>query len=242
MNKNIRTKNIAKIKTIIFFIIFIIFIFPFMILFNFLRNLIIPKKEIKFSDNTFNIETFKKLSFNEKKDYCRTYLKYISEGASREVYRLDKNKVLKLSKKRSSTQNKSEILVTKIAPELFPKIFESDEKNYEWIISEYAAPAKEEDFEKYFGANFTQIKNFIWYNAPWYSKNRYFRKKQYKRKELTFINNIPFFKKLKETKCRILDMSKLNAWGVINGKMILVDSGLLWNKQLKHDKNLHSTL
>ena len=88
-------------------------------------------------------------NFSQKMRYCEQHLgKHVGKGSSRIVYQIDDEKVLKLAFNRKGlVQNSEEASWFKQNYDVFPKIYEYDDNNYQWIICEYVLPAKEKDFE-----------------------------------------------------------------------------------------------
>jgi len=80
---------------------------------------------------------------------------FIGEGSTRGVYSLGADKVLKLEKLESDTQNKSEVEVFKCSgPEFFAEIYDYDKQNFWWLVMERTntrTEAVEKKLTSYFG-------------------------------------------------------------------------------------------
>ncbi len=125
-----------------------------MLILDILKEMSYPKK--------FSFDVLNKLrKFKDKKDYIASHLKFIGEGSSRIVYRVDKEKVIKLAKNRlGQKQNKVEIEKCKNYPGCFANVYEVDPKAY-WMEAEIATPIKEKDFKNLYGVSFADISMFI---------------------------------------------------------------------------------
>jgi hypothetical protein len=92
----------------------------------------------------------------EKIKYASEHLKKLGEGEGRVVFELDDDKVIKLAKEKFGlSQNQSEKLTYEALEsndmeELVPEIFRRG-KGYSYLVSEFARPASESDFESLAG-------------------------------------------------------------------------------------------
>ena len=113
--------------------------------------------------NVFSYETLKTMDWQngiELDAYCqRCGLSKIGEGIGRNVYAIDDNLVIKVSKK-SHDQNEGEVFayrnMSDELKEMVPTIFAYDKKNIRpmWIITERVLPASYADFQKLLGIDF----------------------------------------------------------------------------------------
>ena len=113
--------------------------------------------------NVFSYETLKTMDWKngiELDAYCqRCGLSKIGEGIGRNVYAIDDNLVIKVSKK-SHDQNEGEVFayrnMSDELKEMVPTIFAYDKKNIRpmWIITERVLPASYADFQKLLGIDF----------------------------------------------------------------------------------------
>jgi hypothetical protein len=195
---------------------------------------------LKITDKRFNYDTFVSLENFDKITYCYKFFEYLGEGASRTVFRIDKNHVLKISKKHSNTQNKCESYLFKHPMDMFAKVYEVG-KNSDWVVSEYVTPAKSEDFERITGVPFNKISAWLIKRADLYFFFKFFRNTRFNKKDLAEIDNLSLFNDIKKFPPRgLMDISKLNSWGVRKykdgtEKLIIVDSGMCFKDYIKND-------
>ena len=125
-----------------------------MLIFHILTEMAYPKR--------FSFETLNKLrKFKDKKDYIASYLNLIGEGSSRIVYKVDREKAIKIAKNRlGQKQNKIEVEKCKNYPGCFAHVYETDPKAY-WIEAEIATSIKEKDFKRLYGVSFADIGIFM---------------------------------------------------------------------------------
>ena len=105
----------------------------------------------------FKMEYFKTLNtFSERIKYCEYFLKRISSGSSRIVYKIDEEKVLKLAKnKKGLAQNKVESDSSNFSDlkGLIAEIYRFDE-NFLWVEMELAKKMSQGDFKRITGFSF----------------------------------------------------------------------------------------
>ena len=108
----------------------------------------------------FSIEYMRKLSsFKKRYEYCKQFLgNPIGRGTSRIIFQYNDQWVIKLALNRKGiAQNQEEYqfcndFFVSVTPKVYDKLCDTD--NFEFIVSEYVLPAKEEDFERCFGFDF----------------------------------------------------------------------------------------
>lgn len=182
--------------------------------------------------HVFSIEQLRKIqNLQQVLIYVNTTLgaAKLGEGQGRVVYKLGGNKVLKVAKDSGGQgQNQAEATVcaaTKDAFGLFPVVSEINPSHL-WLVTEEASAMTEELFHKLTG-------------LPWQTftsglMGAFSEKLKGTASEINkqnFINSSqnPFFAKLvrviKGCKYEPGDIAKLDSWGVINGKPVIVDSG-----------------
>jgi len=97
----------------------------------------------------FKMEEFKTLtSFKERIRYCESFLKRISSGSSRIVYKIDDGKVLKLAgNKKGIAQNETEVDFSKETNinYLFAKVYDYD-PGFLWVEMQFAKKLTESKF------------------------------------------------------------------------------------------------
>lgn len=206
--------------------------------------------ELITDDKEFNLETFKSLSFPYKRKYCRRFLKYLGEGASREVYRLNKKRVIKLScfQKDNFKQNERESYFLGKKFNYIVKVYEIGE-NYEWLISEYAKDVSKDKWLKLAGFSFDEFKGWLYkYYGKWHFKNLFSFKETIQwifiklRKNRVINISSEKAKQIEDTPLvkeiislisrRYPDIGKIDSWGVVedeNGKerLVIRDCGLM---------------
>jgi len=113
----------------------------------------------------FNLEKFKSLtSFKDRVAYCNATLKKLGAGSSRVVYQIDPVTVLKLAKNgRGVQQNRTE--ANEYGHDYFSEVrtnvYDYDDENELWVISEMGKPITPEVFEKETGINFRLFDHYV---------------------------------------------------------------------------------
>ena len=100
-------------------------------------------------------------SFKSKLEYVKSILPKIGQGSSREIYKVDDEKVLKVAKnKKGILQNESEGDWYKQYYSIVAKVFDSDDDNY-FIEMELAKKVTDKRFEELVGISLTDLKYFL---------------------------------------------------------------------------------
>lgn len=178
----------------------------------------------------FNMEQFKTIKgLDQKLRYLQSTLKQVGEGSSRTVFQLDKDFVIKLAKNPAGTgQNRAESTVCTIDKglELFAKVAEIGE-GYEWLKSEYAVPMTEESFQQSTGVPWKTFTSAMFAAFP--EKVKGGQATPQSQQALQSLANNQWFKRvlnvMKGCKYEPGDMTKLDSWGTVNGRAVVVDSG-----------------
>ena len=106
----------------------------------------------EFKVNDFDTDSFAGLSFAKKVQYCKQHFgNPIGNGSARMVFNVGDGKVLKLAKnKKGLAQNMVEIQSSNdyYYGDMYPQVFEADNENGTYIISEFAERAKKSTFKK----------------------------------------------------------------------------------------------
>lgn len=194
--------------------------------------------EYKENDNFSLDELFKIDSFAGRKRYCDKYLKYITSGTARLVYKLNDKQVLKLAKNNKGIlQNTVEYNYyndVNIDNDIFAKVYDnSDNAKFYFLVSEYATKCKKSDFKRLIGFTFNDYINALkkyettYYNSKFYSNdidNDIYDKMW----EDEFMSSI--FDFIGNFAIPIGDLIRLNSYGIVkhNNKdtIVIVDSGL----------------
>ena len=151
----------------------------------------------EYKNNNFNTEDFKNIkSFKNRLLYCKQKLgKPIGNGSSRIVWNINNNIILKLAKnKKGLEQNRTEC--NQPINELFTKIYEYDNINYQWIIAEKAYKLTEDLTEQILKIPYDIFEDFC--IATWMSKPEYKDK--------------PFYRELPKQYQKLLSNKKLKQW------------------------------
>jgi hypothetical protein len=188
----------------------------------------------------FELEHFANLpNYRDRVKYCNSTLTRIKGGSSRTVYKIDKDKVLKLAhNSKGIAQNDEEAddyyqqHHTNVA-----KVFDADKENGQWIVSEYAEPLHQSRFESIVGIPFKEYAQFLNYHARNVSDEKKIRDeaKNYATPEIIskcessdWVQDVIVL--CRETNKYILDLAKLDAYGLVRrgGKdvVVVVDYGL----------------
>jgi hypothetical protein len=178
----------------------------------------------------FNMDQFKaEQGLDQKMRYLQSTLKQIGEGSSRTVFQLDNEFVIKMAKNPAGVgQNKAEATVCTIDKglELFAKVAEPGQ-GYEWLKSEFAAPISEEQFQQFTSIPWKTFTLAMFAAFP--EKIKSGQASSQSQQALQSLANNQWFKRvlnvMKGCKYEPGDMTKLDSWGTVNGRAVVVDSG-----------------
>lgn len=155
----------------------------------------------------------------------------IGQGQGRSVYRLDDGRVLKVAKNSGGIgQNEAEVTVCKTpaTADIFPGIFESDPK-FTWIVAEEAQPMTRIKFEGLTGVSWSE---FISALGGAFTKAlgnassgelRHYQQmfdKHFGNKFFRRVVNL-----VKDCKYEPGDLAKLDSWGIVKNRPVIIDSG-----------------
>lgn len=152
----------------------------------------------------------------------------IGEGQGRLVYKLGGGKVLKVAKNPGGVgQNQAEAHVCSGSSEtadLFPKIFEVGPNNF-WLIMEEASAMTPQAFEKLTKLPWETFLSGL--KGAFASKAR--NVSEFDKQNFITASNNPFFSRIvriiQECKYEPGDIAKLDSWGIIGNKPVILDSG-----------------
>lgn len=118
------------------------------------------------ADDEFSLEGLNAIqSIDGRYQYCVRHLgKPIGKGSSRVVFQIDDDKVLKLAANEwGLAQNEEEGRGDWYKDRLgiFPRVYEVDEENYWWLVSEYVLPAQKRDFMKCYGITYADYVKYM---------------------------------------------------------------------------------
>lgn len=185
----------------------------------------------------FDINSFKTIgSYAGKLRYAQEHLgKPIGSGSARTVYRVDKEKVLKLAKnKKGIAQNdqESNFYNDSYYETIIAKVIDFDDKHFLWVEMEVAHRAKKSDFMRLWGIRFEDMGLYL--------SNRYEENKG--RRGIYGINPDVLEKMNESDEIMHLvsfmydsnqsagDISKISSWGIVHrvdGEyLVLLDFGL----------------
>jgi hypothetical protein len=189
----------------------------------------------------FNIEEFKGLtSFAKRVEYCNKRLVFLGQGSSRRVYMVDNEKCLKLAKNRKGiAQNEAENDGYLQQLDLCPTIYNYD-RNGLWIEVQIAKKAKESDFKRLLGYDWSIFCSWIEYTAKLYTKRSLYRGENdalFKSDEFEswVYDNDNVFARVNQYMTDFAlesygDLQRISSWGIVseNGqeRLVLVDAGL----------------
>ena len=181
-------------------------------------------------------------NFTQKMKYCQQHLgKYVGKGSSRIVYQIDDEKVLKLAwNEKGLWQNSEEASWFKKNYDIFPKIYEYDDNNYQWIICEYVLPANVKDFKYCLGLSWKDFRIFVTTASSQYGdpENKLISTQDF----IDLCEEEPFLDELNRYMCdyclnTFYDLCDLANWGLTqrngNACLVLLDHGIndiIYNK------------
>lgn len=152
----------------------------------------------------------------------------IGEGEGRAVYKLGNGKVLKVAKNPGGQgQNQAEASVCadgSITRSLFPQV-SLEGPGYMWLVVEEAASMTREAFQQLTGLPWKKFISAL--KGAFVQKAR--NVSEYDKQNFIDLSNNPFFstimRVIKECKYEPGDIAKLDSWGVVKGKPVIIDSG-----------------
>lgn len=152
----------------------------------------------------------------------------IGEGQGRLVYKLGGGKVLKVAKNPGGMgQNQAEAHVctgSSEASDLFPKAFEVGPNNF-WLVTEEASAMTPQAFESLTGLPWKTFQSGL--KGAFESKA--LNVSDFDKQNYIEASRNPFFSRIiriiQECKYEPGDIAKLDSWGVIGGKPVILDSG-----------------
>lgn len=155
----------------------------------------------------------------------------IGQGQGRNVYRLPGGRVLKMARNPGGTgQNQAEATVCKndATADIFPSIFEVGPE-FIWIIAEEAQPMNRVKFGELTGVPWNEFLFAIGGAFPRSIKNptkgqlaqfQHAFEKHYANKFFRRVVNL-----VKDCKYEPGDIAKLDSWGIVRGRPVIIDSG-----------------
>lgn len=192
-----------------------------------------PNKKVPFDLN--HLKTL--IDYKQVAAYVNsTNLPLVGRGSGRDVYKIDDQHALKIVA--TSTfpagvmQNKAEIHeCVDLQGKLFAKILDADEKNFLWMIVEFAIKLTPELFKNTSGGvdwqTFIGAITALHRNAKATDQNMH---------DFEVLNSMPFFAMLFDAivDCKLIpdDLTNIGNWGLINGQPRIIDYG--FTHQNKH--------
>jgi len=179
----------------------------------------------------FNLDQLRKINdLDQALWYVNSTLESdkIGEGQGRVVYKLGGGKVLKMAKNPGGIgQNEAESHVcssASVVTNLFPKVFEVSPNNF-WLVTEEASPMTPEAFEKLTGLPWRTFQSGL--KGAFHSKAR--NVSEFDKQNFIQASRNPFFSRIvriiQECKYEPGDIAKLDSWGVIGDRPVILDSG-----------------
>lgn len=177
---------------------------------------------------TFDMGQFQAVQgLDAKMRYLYSTLKQIGLGSSRVVFQFSDKLALKMAKNDAGVgQNKAEATVCTIDPNLglFAKV-EQVGQGYEWLLSEFALPMDEGQFQQLTHVSWKTFTSALLAAFPDKASKVLDQNKQ----DLQSLGQSSWFKRLlnvvKACKYEPGDIAKLDSWGIVNGRPVIIDSG-----------------
>jgi hypothetical protein len=152
----------------------------------------------------------------------------LGEGQGRLVYRIGSGKVLKVAKNDGGIgQNQAEASVCASSADvvsLFPKVFEQSESWF-WILVEEAQPMTEQAFQSLTGISW----RMFWSALKGAFSGKASNVTQQDQQNYAQASANQFFarvvKAIRDCRYEPGDIAKLDSWGIVNGKAVIIDSG-----------------
>lgn len=177
------------------------------------------------SINPFSIDELNnQKTISQKLFYCRTHLKEIAKGSSRNVFDFGETVIKIARNQKGIEQNKVERDIGKIKPDCVPNlIMFSDDCS--WNVFEKVEPVTKEEFEKLTNITLTILHELLKYKKDRKRKNidvDYKKENQIQNNKL--LNELSQL--IERYNLSVGDMVRISSWGQKNGKVLLIDFGL----------------
>lgn len=153
----------------------------------------------------------------------------IGAGQGRTVYKLGNGQVLKVANDQGGIeQNKAESIACSGFQDLFPRIFEI-QKTFLWMIVAEATMMEPNRFQQITKMPWDKFISGLKGAFPEKLKNPTPQQLESFKQNFIDLSGNPFFKKvigaIKSCKYEPGDIAKLDSWGVVQGKPVIIDSG-----------------
>lgn len=179
----------------------------------------------------FNFDELRKLGdLNAVLEYVNKTLEraLLGEGQGRLVYRLGNGKVLKVAKNDGGIgQNQAEATVCASSADvvsLFPKTFEQSPAGF-WILVEEAQPMTEDAFRSLTGLPWKTFWSALKGAFAGKASNVTPQDQQNYAQASTNQFFARVVKAIRDCKYEPGDIAKLDSWGIVGGKAVIIDSG-----------------
>ena len=180
---------------------------------------------------TWNADEFAKMSsFSARVRYCEANLQRLSSGSGRVVYKIDNEKVLKLSKnKKGVAQTLTEIEWGQdwylAKSEILAEIFSFDESGL-WVEMELARKLTKSKFKQIVGVDFDRYGDWL---VSGYGKNRGYGNVSDEENDMLydddFTSEVMDF--MLGYKTPVGDLLKLSTYGLVSDdRLVIIDYGL----------------
>lgn len=165
-------------------------------------------------------------SFSGRMKLCKDNFRYLTSGSARSVFILPDGKVLKLAKNvKGVAQNATESDYMTQTP-VTNKVYDSDPNDL-WIVTDLAKKTSKGAFKAFTGMNFDEYALALKY---WDNERRGTRSFFSKPNNYEKILDNEFFGEVIELMGNFDmpagDFARINSYGEVNGKIVLVDYGL----------------
>lgn len=158
---------------------------------------------------------------------------YVGSGQARNVYRLPGGRVIKVAKNQGGLgQNEAEAGVCKseATADIFPRVFEVGPQAA-WLLAEEAQPMTRTKFSEFTGIPWGEFMFAIGGAFPHAVSMSHQSEGQQRQFQQAFDKHYAngFFRRvvnlIKDCKYEAGDIAKLDSWGIVNGRPVIIDSG-----------------
>lgn len=167
-------------------------------------------------------------TFVARKRLCDQNFQKLNSGSARIIYLLPDGRVLKLAKNEKGLAQNDNESATLMQTSITNKMLETDPNN-KWLITSLAKKVSKSKFQSLSGINFDEFKQALEYWAGQHGKSAYFSFREKPENYEKILNN-GFFQEIIDLigtwNMGLGDLLRLNSYGEVNGKLILIDFGL----------------
>lgn len=183
--------------------------------------------------NEFNLKTFSELNnYKERMVYCGEFLRKLGMGSSRTVYEINDKQVLKIAKNvvgMEQNETEANALIQQQFSDVVTYCYEAHQ-NFLWVVMERAQPMKPTLFKQLSGLSWKDFQHYMHYSNGVTNKNSkmYIDEGLLEECDASVLAQ-RVVKLCSERSINMLDVAKLNSWGMVERKgipvLVLVDYG-----------------